>query len=380
MLEVVSVRFRPAGKIYYFNPGELQLKKGDEVIVETSRGIEYGLVIQGNRELPDKKLANGLKPVLRVATEEDSELVERNLRDAKAAYPICYRKIQEHQLDMKLIDVEYTFDRNKILFYFTADGRVDFRELVKDLAAVFKTRVELRQVGVRDETKLLGGIGVCGRELCCRTYLTDFVPVSIKMAKDQNLSLNPGKISGVCGRLMCCLKHEQSIYEELNSKLPPVGSIVATPDRGQGEVKNVNVLRQMVKVVISNGDEPELLEYPVDALVVKGFRSKKERQLEQQQQAREAAEKRAAREAALEQRKQGKNRSAARAAEARAAQSKQTENKTVDIAAVKPVTEGREQTGNDSEPRRHRPRRRSRNRQNHETDTGAGQDNYEATE
>lgn len=360
MTEVVSVRFRPAGKIYYFNPGGLRLEKGAEVIVETSRGIEYGLVIQGNRELQDKKLANGLKPVLRVATEADSQLVERNLRDAKEAYPICYRKIQEHQLEMKLIDVEYTFDRNKILFYFTADGRIDFRDLVKDLAAIFKTRVELRQVGVRDETKLLGGIGVCGRELCCRTYLTDFVPVSIKMAKDQNLSLNPGKISGVCGRLMCCLKHEQSTYEELNATLPPVGSIVETPDRGQGEIKSVSVLRQTVKVVISNGDEPELLEYAVDEVEVKGFRTKRERQLEQQQLAKEAAERRAAKEAALAERKQGRNRSNAAGRSTQMPQAQSSEGETVQPSAV-----GHEE-GQAERPRRHRPKRRNRNKQSHE--------------
>lgn len=236
------------------------------VIVETARGIEMGTVLIPPKEVDDDKVVQPLKPVIRIATDDDEKVIEKNKEKEAEAYVICKEKIAKHGLDMKLVAAEYTFDNNKLLFYFTADGRIDFRELVKDLASVFRTRIELRQIGVRDETKMLGGIGICGRELCCRSYLTDFVPVSIKMAKEQNLSLNPTKISGVCGRLMCCLKNEQETYEYLNSRLPSVGDSVITPTGMHGEVSGVNVLRQLVKVVVDNGEEKELQEYAVDDL------------------------------------------------------------------------------------------------------------------
>ena len=236
------------------------------VIVETARGVEMGTVLIPPKEVDDDKVVQPLKPVIRIATDDDEKVIEKNKEKEAEAYVICKEKIAKHGLDMKLVAAEYTFDNNKLLFYFTADGRIDFRELVKDLASVFRTRIELRQIGVRDETKMLGGIGICGRELCCRSYLTDFVPVSIKMAKEQNLSLNPTKISGVCGRLMCCLKNEQETYEYLNSRLPSVGDSVITPTGMHGEVSGVNVLRQLVKVVVDNGEEKELQEYAVDDL------------------------------------------------------------------------------------------------------------------
>lgn len=266
MTKVIGVRFRTAGKIYFFSPGKLEIKTGDKVIVETARGVEFGSVVTGPKEVEDDKITQPLKSVIRLATEDDKKKEEKNKEKEKEAFKICLDKIHKHGLEMKLIDAEYTFDNNKVLFYFTADGRIDFRELVKDLASVFRTRIELRQIGVRDETKMLGGIGICGRELCCRSYLTDFVPVSIKMAKEQNLSLNPTKISGVCGRLMCCLKNEQETYEYLNSRLPSVGDSVITPTGMHGEVSGVNVLRQLVKVVVDNGEEKELQEYAVDDL------------------------------------------------------------------------------------------------------------------
>ena len=267
MIKVTGVRFRSAGKIYYFDPADFDIKKGDNVIVETARGVEFGTVVMGIREVEDDKVVSPLKPILRMANKKDVETVERNREREKEAFAICQEKIQKHDLDMKLVDAEYTFDNNKVLFYFTADGRVDFRELVKDLAAVFKTRIELRQIGVRDETKILGGIGICGRPLCCHSWMPEFVPVSIKMAKEQNLSLNPTKISGTCGRLMCCLKNEQDTYEYLNSKLPGVGDYVTTEDGLKGEVASVNVLRQLVKVIVNlEKDEKEIKEYPVDQL------------------------------------------------------------------------------------------------------------------
>lgn len=266
MTKVIGVRFRAAGKIYYFDPAGLDIKTGDHVIVETARGIEYGHVVLGSREVADDKVVQPLKQVIRMATEEDRAVEARNKEKEKEAFKICLEKIRKRGLEMKLIDAEYTFDNNKVLFYFTADGRIDFRELVKDLAAVFKTRIELRQVGVRDETKILGGIGICGRTLCCHSYLSEFIPVSIKMAKEQNLSLNPSKISGVCGRLMCCLKNEQETYEYLNRRLPALGDTVITPDGIKGEVHSVNVLRQLVKVMVNINDEKELREYPVDEL------------------------------------------------------------------------------------------------------------------
>lgn len=266
MTKVIGVRFRTAGKIYYFDPTRFEIKKGDHVIVETARGVEYGTVVGGIREVDDSKVVQPLKPVLRIATERDNEQEAANKGKEKEAFRICQEKIRKHGLDMKLIDAEYTFDNNKVLFYFTADGRIDFRELVKDLASVFKTRIELRQIGVRDETKILGGIGICGRRLCCHTHLSEFVPVSIKMAKEQNLSLNPTKISGVCGRLMCCLKHEEETYEDLNRRLPNIGDYVTTDDGLKGEVSSVNVLRQQVKVIVNVDDEKEIREYPLEQL------------------------------------------------------------------------------------------------------------------
>ena len=274
MIRIVGVRFQKAGKIYYFDPLDFELETAMHVIVETARGIEMGTVLIPPKDVEDDKVIQPLKPVIRVATDEDERVVEENKEKEKEAFAICKEKILQHGLEMKLVNAEYTFDSNKLLFYFTADGRIDFRELVKDLAAIFRTRIELRQIGVRDETKMMGGIGICGRELCCKSYLADFVPVSIKMAKEQNLSLNPTKISGVCGRLMCCLKNEQDTYEYLNSRLPSVGDIVTTQQGLKGEVVNVNVLRQLVKVVVDNGEEKELREYPVDELEFRPKRRK----------------------------------------------------------------------------------------------------------
>ena len=274
MVKVIGVRFRQAGKIYNFDPLDFKIEVGNHVIVETARGIEYGKVVQSVQEKNEEDVIMPLKPVIRVATEEDDKIAKQNKDKEKKAFFICKEKIKKHGLEMKLIDTEYTFDNNKVLFYFTADGRIDFRELVKDLASVFKTRIELRQVGVRDETKMLGGIGICGRPLCCSTYLSEFIPVSIKMAKEQNLSLNPTKISGICGRLMCCLKNEQEAYGYLNSNLPNVGETVKTFDGLKGEVKSVNVLRQKVKIVIEQNDEREEREYSVNELKFKPKKKK----------------------------------------------------------------------------------------------------------
>lgn len=275
MVNVIGVRFRRAGKVYFFDPAGLPIEKGDNVIVETARGIEYGAVVIGSRNLEEEKIIQPLKPVIRITTEEDNEIERQNKKKENEAFDICLEKIKRHGLEMKLIDVEYTFDNNKVLFYFTADGRIDFRELVKDLASVFKTRIELRQIGVRDETKIVGGIGICGRPLCCHTHLSEFVPVSIKMAKEQNLSLNPTKISGVCGRLMCCLKNEEEAYEELNSKLPSVGDFVITVDGLKGEVQSVSVLKQLVKViVVLENDEKEVRGYKVEELKFRPKRKK----------------------------------------------------------------------------------------------------------
>ena len=276
MTRVIGVRFRNVGKIYYFSPKNLEIHAGDHVIVETARGVEYGNVVLPPRDVEDEKVIQPLKEVIRIANPQDDKKEEINRKKEKEAFQVCLKKIREHGLEMKLIDVEYTFDKNKILFYFTADGRIDFRELVKDLAAIFKTRIELRQIGVRDETKILGGIGICGRPLCCHTYLSEFVPVSIKMAKEQNLSLNPTKISGVCGRLMCCLKNEEETYEELNRKLPNTGDRVTTPEGLKGEVQSVNVLRQLVKVIVDVEDEKEIREYQASELKFK-TRQKKEK-------------------------------------------------------------------------------------------------------
>ncbi len=277
MVKVIGVRFRSAGKIYFFDPLQFDIKKGDSVIVETARGIEFGTVVGGIREIEEASVVQPLKPVLRIATTRDVEQEAANKEKEKEAFRVCLEKIRKHNLEMKLIDAEYTFDNNKVLFYFTADGRIDFRELVKDLAAVFKTRIELRQIGVRDETKIVGGIGICGRPLCCHTHLSEFIPVSIKMAKEQNLSLNPTKISGVCGRLMCCLKHEEETYEDLNYRLPNVGDYVTTEDGHKGEVQSVNVLRQLVKVIIDKNDEKEIQEYKVEQLRFKKKHNRKEK-------------------------------------------------------------------------------------------------------
>ncbi len=278
MTKVIGVRFRTAGKIYFFDPLQFEIKRGDHVIVETARGIEFGTVMTGVTEVEDEKVIQPLKPVLRIANERDIEQEAGNKIKEREAFRVCQEKIRKHELEMKLIDAEYTFDNNKVLFYFTADGRIDFRDLVKDLAGVFKTRIELRQIGVRDETKIVGGIGICGRPLCCHSYLADFIPVSIKMAKEQNLSLNPTKISGVCGRLMCCLKNEEDTYEELNRRLPGIGDFVTTEDGFKGEVHSVNVLRQLVKVVVEEGDSKEIKEYPVEKLQFKRKHGKKSNQ------------------------------------------------------------------------------------------------------
>lgn len=275
MTKVIGVRFRTAGKIYFFAPGKFDIKQGDNVIVETARGVEFGRVVSGPREVEDEEVVQPLKSVIRPANDQDRKTVEKNKQKEKEAFKICLEKIRKHKLEMKLIDVEYTFDGNKILFYFTADGRIDFRELVKDLAAVFRTRIELRQIGVRDETKIRGGIGICGRPLCCSTYLTEFSAVSIKMAKEQNLSLNPTKISGVCGRLMCCLTNEEETYEVLNSQLPSVGDTVTTKDGLTGVVHSLSVLRRQVKVVVNlENDEKEIREYQADDLKFRPRRKK----------------------------------------------------------------------------------------------------------
>ena len=292
MAKVIGVRFRDNGKIYYFSGGNLGVKVGDNVIVETARGVEYGRVVLGDREVEEEKIIATLKPVLRIATEEDKKIHRRNQEKSREAFGICLEKIKKHGLDMKLIDCEYTFDNNKVLFYFTAEGRIDFRELVKDLASVFKTRIELRQIGVRDETKIMGGIGICGRNLCCHTFLSEFIPVSIKMAKEQNLSLNPTKISGVCGRLMCCLKNEQETYEYLNSKLPDGGSEVKIVGGGKGVVQSVNVLRQRVKVLITDDKgEKELAEYRIEDLHFRPRRKKEKVKMDDELKRLEALEK-----------------------------------------------------------------------------------------
>ena len=284
MTKVVGVRFRNVGKIYYFSPKDYEIKTGDHVIVETARGIEYGKVVLAPREVGEEDVVHPLKEVLRVATKEDDEREAQNRVREREAFKICQKKIREHGLEMKLIDAEYTFDNNKVLFYFTADGRIDFRELVKDLASVFRTRIELRQIGVRDETKIRGGIGICGRPLCCHTYLSEFAPVSIKMAKEQNLSLNPTKISGVCGRLMCCLTNEEETYEELNRQLPGVGDHVTTPEGLHGEVQAVHVLRQIVKVIVTlDNDEKEIREYPAGELRFKSRKKKKDAKLSKEE-------------------------------------------------------------------------------------------------
>ena len=293
-MKVVGVRFRTAGKVYFFDPQEMPIKRGQHVIVETARGVEYGYVVKGASEVEEDKVVQPLKPVIRIATPEDDRIEAKNQEKEKEAFQICLEKIKKHNLEMKLIDAEYTFDNNKVLFYFTADGRIDFRELVKDLASVFRTRIELRQIGVRDETKIIGGVGICGRPLCCHSYLSEFAPVSIKMAKEQNLSLNPSKISGTCGRLMCCLKNEQETYEYLNSRLPKAGDFVTTDDGFKGEVQSVNVLRQQVRVVLNlDNEEKEIRDYPASQLKFKSRRRKeknKEKSSEEEKQLKKLEE------------------------------------------------------------------------------------------
>ena len=274
MIKVIGVRFRGGGKVYYFDPAGVELKREDQVIVETVRGVEIGTVLLVDKEISDDEVPGPIKKIMRKATEDDVKKAAKNLEKEKEAMKICEEKIAKRELDMKLVGAEYTFDNNKLIFYFTADGRIDFRELVKDLAAVFHTRIELRQIGVRDETKLMGGIGICGRELCCKSWLGDFVPVSIKMAKEQNLSLNPTKISGLCGRLMCCLKNEQETYEYLNSRLPGINDTVTTPEGIKGTVQSVNVLRQTVRVLFEDGDLKEVKDYPTTDLKFKPRKKK----------------------------------------------------------------------------------------------------------
>ncbi|TFB21055.1 stage 0 sporulation protein [Filobacillus milosensis] len=267
MVEVIGVRFKKAGKIYYFDPGDTKMTTDDYVIVETVRGVEFGKVVIANKQVDEEDVVLPLKKVIRLADDKDKLTVSENKEKTEEAYQVCQDKIKEHNLDMNLVDAEFTFDRNKIIFYFTADGRVDFRELVKDLAAIFKTRIELRQIGVRDEAKMLGGIGPCGRMLCCSTFLGDFEPVSIKMAKDQNLSLNPAKISGLCGRLMCCLKYENDMYEDAKQELPDIGQIMTTAN-GKGKVVGINILEKLVQVELSEMER--VVEYTLDELIEEG--------------------------------------------------------------------------------------------------------------
>ena len=283
MATVIGVRFRNAGKLYYFDPGPFWPTAGDAVIVETVRGLEYGEVVTGVKEVSDELITPPLKKVIRIATAEDAAHNADNRARERDALTLCQKKVQEHKLQMKLVGCEYTFDNSKILFYFTSDKRVDFRGLVKDLAAAFHTRIELRQIGVRDETKMLGGMGICGRELCCATYLSDFAPVSIKMAKEQNLSLNPAKISGTCGRLMCCLKNEEDTYEYLNAKMPKMGEEAGTADGRTGKVVELNVLRQKAKVMFEDGEDKEIEEFPVEELTFRPRRRKGEKADKQQE-------------------------------------------------------------------------------------------------
>ncbi len=277
MARVIGVKFKESGKSYYFDPRDTEPKQGDEVIVETARGMEYGFVAHGVKEIPDDEVIQPLREVVRAATDADREQLKKNKEKEREAFLICEEKIAAHKLEMKLVDVEYTFDANKILFYFTADGRVDFRELVKDLASVFRTRIELRQIGIRDEAKMLGGIGICGRGLCCSTFLDGFHPVSIKMAKEQGLSLNPTKISGNCGRLMCCLKYEQNCYDELAKITPSAGAIVMTPD-GKGVVHSVLMLKGIITVRLDNETDGELSQYNLkDIKILKNGRNRENR-------------------------------------------------------------------------------------------------------
>ena len=276
MANIIGVRFKKAGKIYFFDPDGKQVEKGEHVIVETAMGMEYGEVAIANRQLPQEKIVAPLKKIIRVATKQDAKQNDENKKQEKEAFKVCEKKIKEHGLDMKLMDVEFKFDKSKILFFFTADGRIDFRDLVRDLASVYKTRIELRQVGVRDEVRRLGGNGVCGRELCCCSFLGNFETVSIKMAKEQNVSLNPSKISGNCGRLMCCLQYEQNVYEDKLKKLPKVGAIVKTAD-GKGEVCGLETLKEIIKVKFKDGDETFFRRYNAnDVKILKNVEKEQE--------------------------------------------------------------------------------------------------------
>lgn len=350
MVNVIGVRFQNAGKLYFFDPGAFWPTPGDFVIVETARGIEFGEVVTPVREINDEQLTAPLKQVVRIATAQDVQHAQDNKRNEKEAYAICQRKIGEHKLDMKLVSVEYTFDNSKILFYFTANGRVDFRSLVKDLAAVFKTRIELRQIGVRDEAKMLGGLGPCGRPLCCGTFLGDFQPVSIKMAKEQNLSLNPTKISGVCGRLMCCLKYEQDNYEQTRKRMPKVGKEVITPD-GNGVVWDLNIIKETVRVRLQKGDSSELKDFPMDEVQRIGVpaQPRKEAPAEgeenQQPQAEEAApaqeqrsERPSKRERPRKERPEGENQQGERKPKPAKAPAPKAEEKPEAAPAAKPAT------------------------------------------
>ena len=296
MTKVLGIKFRQTGKIYYFDPGELDVTGHKFAIVETARGLEYGEIAGPVKEVSENEIVAPLKPVIRLATKDDDRIFEENRVKEKDAFNVCLGKIEKHGLEMKLVDVEYTFDRNKILFYFTADGRVDFRELVKDLAYVYHTRIELRQIGVRDETKAMGGYGICGRPFCCHTWQTDFVPVSIRMAKDQNLSLNPTKISGSCGRLMCCIKYEEEAYRELNKKLPKPGDTATTEDGYHCVVDSVNILKQKIRVIVHmDNDEKEAREYGPDDLKFqrrgkKGNQDQADRMSEEEMKALKALE------------------------------------------------------------------------------------------
>ncbi len=274
MIKVAGIRFKHVGKVYYFSPGNLDLPKGENVIVETSKGVEFGTVVLEPKEVEDSLVVSPLKEIIRIATDNDKDIIKKNEIKEKEAYVICYEKIKKHKIAMKLVGVDYTFEGNKILFHFTAEGRVDFRELVKDLASVFRTRIELRQIGIRDEAKILGGVGICGRRLCCNSFLDEFQPVSIKMAKDQNLSLNPTKISGICSRLMCCLRYEHEAYQDLIKNSPGIGSLVTTAD-GKGEVISVSLLKGNVRVKLQKDDNYEINEYSINDLTVQKWAKKR---------------------------------------------------------------------------------------------------------
>ncbi len=359
MTKVIGVRFRRAGKIYDFDAGDFVLDPGMHVIVETARAVEYGLVCMPVREVDETTLAHPLKKVIRIASPEDDEVNRQNREKEITAFRICREKIKKHELEMKLVRVEYTFDNNKILFYFTADGRIDFRELVKDLAYVFKTRIELRQIGVRDETKMCGGIGICGRELCCGSYLSDFIPVSIKMAKEQNLSLNPTKISGVCGRLMCCLKNEEETYEYLNKNLPRTGDYVTLADGAEGEVHSVNVLRQNIKVLVTaDGEEKELKEYPASDVKTRSRRKKEQASREGQKEDRSKG-------GLSEDKPEDRQQEPQPSQDLQAQQGLQTEPEDSDAAAGEPAERGRGTAADRRKGAKERPFRSERGQQNH---------------